>query len=39
LGISTGSKVILVQAVSQLVEALRRKAAVSIPDGFIEIPH
>jgi hypothetical protein len=38
-GISVDSEVILGQAVAQLVEALRRKVAVSIPDGFIGISH
>ena len=39
LGISFGSKVISGHAVAQLVEALRRKVAASIPDGIIGIPH
>jgi hypothetical protein len=38
-GIFVGCKVILGQAVAQLVEALHRKVAVSISDGFIGIPH
>lgn len=38
-GILIGSKFILGHAVAQLVEALRRKVVVSIPDGFIGIPH
>jgi hypothetical protein len=39
LGISAGYKVISGHTVAQLVEALRRKFAVLISDGFSGIPH